>query len=942
MIGPGRDWRALPAGAFVVVVVGLLAVTLRSIAPQEFLAMIGALACVVAGFIVAAQFLGRWIVPEFVFQWLINRLAMRVPGPFVLVDPAEMVVLVFNPRAISLFDISGSAAHPYHILDFCDPVQPDGQPAPERARSTVVRTLAGEIVKSEWRLHTAAGRPLLLEMHSARLRLVGRVIIAVSFSDITSRDAMLQQLRAQHDLLIHTSGERDAVLQALDFEHRRMHTLVNTLPDLIYVKDLESRFVLGNQALADWMEVSPEELIGKADADFFVPAMAADFRDEESQIFETGIPVLEQERSGLYANGDPYCFVITKIPLRDGDGNIIGLVGVAHDITERRMMEDQVSQSEAEYRALFRAMSDVILIMARDGRYVRVLPTRDARYYLEPDELVGRTVHEVFPLQTANIFVEAIQRALAEPGNVRLEYKLEMDGGEVWFDATVTSLDEETVMWVARDVTARHQMEAVLRENEQLYRSLIEQSNDPIFLIRDEQFMLVNSAFEETFSLSLPELQMDSRSWFSGLETADRQLVEAQVFLPAGTLPAVERIRFELTAVNAAGDLTQFEASVSYHVDQDEVAVQGILRDVTVYKRAQATLQQANVDLERRVLERTAEIQEQHQRTIAILDAVADAVVVVDQSGAVTMANPVAQALLDVPAETANPVAGLVQHLADQDQPVITEEVELDDITYQAKAARLAAHNQRDDTVIVLRDITRLRELDRLKTQFVHTVSHELRTPLANIKLYLSLLQRGKRERIPNYMAVLDREVKRLERLIGDLLDIARLERGVVNQHEMVVMDDVIGQVIENLMPQVAERQLSLQYDVAEDLPPLWAARDQMIQVMTNLLGNAIMYTPEGGTITVRAFVTAEEDAAPGLVIEVADTGPGISERDLPRIFDRFFRGELTEHQSSGTGLGLSITKEIVEQHCGKIEVNSHLHQGSVFRVSLPLNTEDQ
>jgi len=244
--------------------------------------------------------------------------------------------------------------------------------------------------------------------------------------------------------------------------------------------------------------------------------------------------------------------------------------------------------------------------------------------------------------------------------------------------------------------------------------------------------------------------------------------------------------------------------------------------------------------------------------------------------------------------------------------------------------------------VIVLRDITRLRELDQLKTQFVNTVSHELRTPLANIKLYLSLL-RKRPERQEQYMTVMDREAARLDRLICDLLDLSRLETesGDVNR-EIVDMAELITHVVEANTLQAEGKRLNLSVNLhLESDATLLAHRDQMVQMLTNLVANAIYYTPEGGMISVDAHPGVMHDGGeekPALVIEVVDNGMGIAPEDLPYIFDRFFRGQnAASGEVPGTGLGLAITREIVNRHYGKIEVESRLNEGSVFRVVLPL-----
>jgi signal transduction histidine kinase len=349
-------------------------------------------------------------------------------------------------------------------------------------------------------------------------------------------------------------------------------------------------------------------------------------------------------------------------------------------------------------------------------------------------------------------------------------------------------------------------------------------------------------------------------------------------------------------------------------------------------------------DLERRVAERTADLQREQAQLKATLDAMGDAVIVADLSGQVVMANPLARALLDEAPPDADLLPRLqtvIARLSGAPRATYTELLQVGNTAFQAKAAKMMQADRESGAVVVLRDVTRLQELDRLKSQFVHNVSHELRTPLANIKLYLSLLQKGRADRRESYLEVMQRETARLERLIGDLLDLSRLEAmGRLRRWEEVQMPALIEQVVQNHMALAQARQVNLSSAVeSRAAPPLQGNRDQIIQMLTNLVANALAYTPEGGSVMLRSRPARLPSGAAAVVIEVSDTGIGIPPEDLEHIFERFYRGSNTgDGHIPGTGLGLSITKEIVDLHYGTIEVESRVGQGSTFRVTLPLN----
>jgi signal transduction histidine kinase len=233
----------------------------------------------------------------------------------------------------------------------------------------------------------------------------------------------------------------------------------------------------------------------------------------------------------------------------------------------------------------------------------------------------------------------------------------------------------------------------------------------------------------------------------------------------------------------------------------------------------------------------------------------------------------------------------------------------------------------------------RLTELDRLKDQFVSNVSHELRTPLTNIKLHLSLLDKRGAEVLPRYLPTLQRETERLRRLIEDLLDLSRLQSQTgPAQRDPYPLGEMISEVLMVHAARAESKNIALVYEPLPEPLLVPVDRAQMIQVFTNLVGNAVSYTAAGG----RAVVTAEReqlDNTPGVSVRFVNNGPLIPPEDVPNLFQRFYRGS-TAHDSGepGTGLGLAICREIIERHGGQIEVISNAAQGTIFSVWLPLN----
>jgi GAF domain-containing protein len=227
-----------------------------------------------------------------------------------------------------------------------------------------------------------------------------------------------------------------------------------------------------------------------------------------------------------------------------------------------------------------------------------------------------------------------------------------------------------------------------------------------------------------------------------------------------------------------------------------------------------------------------------------------------------------------------------------------------------------------------------LKELDRLKSKFVSDVSHELRTPVANLWLYLDLLERGRVEKHDHYLEVLKQETRRLEQLIENTLSLSRLEMtDYQTAFELVDLNAIINQIIFAYRPRADIDNLAFTFTPKENMPLIQGVKNQLSQVVNNLLSNAFNYTIEG-FVHVR---TCSDDQYKQAILEVIDSGIGIDPEDMPHLFDRFYRGQQTgQSDIPGTGLGLAIAKEVVDLHRGVIEVDSSQQGQTIFRVKLP------
>ncbi|HEC36312.1 MAG TPA: GAF domain-containing protein, partial [Anaerolineae bacterium] len=335
----------------------------------------------------------------------------------------------------------------------------------------------------------------------------------------------------------------------------------------------------------------------------------------------------------------------------------------------------------------------------------------------------------------------------------------------------------------------------------------------------------------------------------------------------------------------------------------------------------------------------------------AILEGVADGVMVADARGQIILFNAAAERILEIPREqalgsstremlglygaegrawlatiedwAANPAERTPEDFA-------AERLELGERVVSVHVAPVIKGSEYLGTVSVFRDITVEVEADRAKSEFVSTVSHELRTPMTSIKGYADLLLAGAVGKLSDqqyyFLSIIRNNADRLAALVNDLLDISRIETGRVELDLRAVhIHEVVDEVVGTLQGRAQGRGISLEAQVPEDLPVVWGDSARVNQILTNLVGNAIQYTPPGGKVTISAC--RDDDR---LKVSVSDTGIGISEENQKRIFDRFFRADdPLVQETPGTGLGLPITASLVHMHGGEIWVESELGEGS-------------
>jgi two-component system phosphate regulon sensor histidine kinase PhoR len=331
----------------------------------------------------------------------------------------------------------------------------------------------------------------------------------------------------------------------------------------------------------------------------------------------------------------------------------------------------------------------------------------------------------------------------------------------------------------------------------------------------------------------------------------------------------------------------------------------------------------------------------------SILDAMQEGVLLLDERSRIVLVNPSLRSALLLPAE----VVGLTLSAAlnrpelceladrvragDEAPPIELLVGELKPRRFEVRTSR--TRTPRGGILLVFFDVTEIRRLESLRRDFVANVSHELRTPVAAICSACETLLGGALEdpgAAPMFVEIIDRNSDRMRRLVEDLLDLSRLEsREFKLEHEDLAVTPVAERSLSLLGEKAKQGRVRLDLEVPSDVPRVRADRRALEQVMVNLIENAIKYCPPGSRVVVRAHALDGRQVC----VSIEDSGPGISEADLPRLFERFYRVDAGRaREMGGTGLGLSIVKHLVEAMGGKVGVESRVGFGSKFWFTLP------
>jgi len=643
----------------------------------------------------------------------------------------------------------------------------------------------------------------------------------------------------------------------------------------------------------------------------------------------------------------------------------------------------ELKKSEERYRIHFENASDVIYSLDSEFRFIDVSPSVEHILGYRPEELAGKRFPEVGLLAPEDMerAVSDTLRVLAgEEIGPHVYVLMAKDGrrvyGEITSRVVTTEVHGTLLISAGRDVTERKHMEEELRERARFIRTVLD--NLPIGIAVNSvdpsvKFDYMNDLFPAIYRTTREALMEPDAFWNVVYEDPEfREEIKKRVLDDcAGGDPA--RMVWPDIPITREGSETTYITAQNTPVPGTPLMISTVM-DVTPAKAAREELRKINADLEQRVAERTRDLAEARDRMEAILTSVADGLVVTNHGARVVLMNPAAETLLGT---TFSKIEGQTLYFAIENRTLkdrMRTALEQRESGYQfdfevpgdqpdrprilrAKTARIQTDSKsRDKMVIVISDMTLEREVDRMKTDFLSTAAHELRTPLTSIQGFSELLLTRDNldaQRQKKYLGYINTQAVALGKIIGDLLDITRIEAGRGFTLDNKVFD--LGRLFKKYVNSFRARSPGHAFEIHLPETPvrILADRDKMEQLFENLLSNAVKYSPRGGKVRVwiddlRLSIEdlKEKSARPSIIkhqptiqIRVADDGIGMTPEQIERVFDKFWRADASNKAVEGTGLGMSIVKHIVEAHGGRVWVESEgLGKGTTVVVELPLD----
>ena len=738
--------------------------------------------------------------------------------------------------------------------------------------------------------------------------------------------------------------EQKRIESELEYEHYLLQSLLDNIPDSIYFKDNEGKFIKVNKAKAKHSNTTPDKIVGKTDFDFFVKNVAEKSYTDDKEIMKTGRPIVNKVEKIKDEKGTERWVLTTKIPRYDRNKEIIGTMGISRDITK-------LKKSEEKYKNLFETAIDPIVILDKNGNFVEVNEQVTKILGYNKNDLIGKKLDEakILTQDSLNKSLDGFMRRMK--GESVPTYEVEIvtkDGERIPAEINASPLHENGEVIgdfvIIRDLRERYKRREVERElvqSENRFRDIFDSTSDFLLYLEKGIILDINNTAINLGGLKKEKIIGKSFANLKSIFIKEDMEKHLEAIKKTGEGAEIRDYKSDLKS--ADGQILKFLFSADCIRDDKEI--RGILirgRDITQRQRAWDEL--VKLEEKYRVLAETS----------------ADGVLTIDPLGRLTYVNPSFEKLC---ARRKSQILATLfrEYLSDDsvyffqqvfidarknDEKIENVELELahaegNFIPIEANIAPFKRDNEFAGMVCTIRDITERRKIEdelkkseRLKTEFMNIAAHELKSPVTPIKGYLDLIisEKGSSDKIRDWAKVSLRNAERLLKLVNDILDVSRLDTDTMKfEMERLNPVEILDEIAEDMKAVVEGKKLKFITKIPRDLPKIMGDRYRLSQILKNLLGNAVKFTDNG---SISIIAEKKEDH---ILISVKDTGIGVSEDELKKIFAKFYQAYTgDDRKNEGTGLGLFICKEIIQKHNGNIWAESELGKGSNFMIKIP------
>jgi PAS domain S-box-containing protein len=790
-----------------------------------------------------------------------------------------------------------------------------------------------------------------IPLHDATGQVIG--ILGTS-EDITEREQAELLLKEYNQTLEHEVAERT---RALGEQEAFLRLIIDNIPQLIFWKDLNSVFLGCNRRVAQFVQLeSPDAIKGQTDFDLIWKEQAEYFRYQDRRVMATNIPDYHTIESIELPNGALFWGETNRIPLHNENGQVVGILGTVEDITVRKQAEDALKKANERVTTVLDSLNSMVYVS--DFQTYKVLfVNKYAQTNYDKSDVIGKicwqTLHNG---QTGPCHFCTNKQLITERGQATevVTWEFEDTVYNRWFyvqDRAIPWIDGRLVrLSVYTDITSRKRALEALRKREAHLQAIFENAAAGIMLANAEgRFISCNLKWLEMTGYKSHEITELS---YLDITHPDDIEISRQHFEPL-TVNLIDSYQIEKRFVRKNGHFFWADVSVTVIRNQNEIfeSVVGVIVDITKRKQVEEALR-ASEACYRGVVEDQTEL---------ICRFLPDTTLTFVNEAYCRYFGVKTEKVIGkrfselVPEEARQNIIAHLQRLMTKEESIIEYEHPVKALhgkmSWQQWSVRAICNNTGRVVEIqsVGRDITERKQAEeklqeakeaaeaanRAKSTFLANMSHELRTPLNGILGYAQILSRDSTlcEKYREGIGIIERSGNYLLTLINDILDLSKIEAGKIELYPSDFnFNQFIQGIIEIFQMRAEQKGIAFSYQPLSYLPDVVHADEKRLrQIVINLLGNAVKFTEQGGVV-LQVGVHYHK-----IRFQIEDTGIGIAQTDLDKIFSPFQQVCDPNYRAEGTGLGLSITQKLIEMMGGELHVQSVPGQGSQFWTALDL-----